>query len=297
LVDAPNKYFYFGEDCAIPPIHLPPNGEDEECVWAILAGKQFKDGRVINKIESAGSSYSDAVVKCIQNVYATRTSTLKCFYTGLGINDDDSGYILIGNNGCASGGPTHTRLTEEGYTEAEIADICDKIENDTPSGCTAYAPALTALWPNAQPEDWQCVCPANFNQAVNTAESMWLEGGSRFYRWNAFPFGHDGSIQDRTPKDNNGSITADTWGCTLDNESTANEGCLITEASTSVYRWARDVTGSRCRVCKPGWVLDTHNDNPYCFGASAKKDVADYIATEFTANNCASVAVNIDNQG
>jgi hypothetical protein len=297
LVDNPHKYFFFGEDCAIPPIHLPPSGEDEECVWAILAGKQFKDGKVENRIQSAGSSYSDAVVKCIQNVYATRTSTLKCFYTGLGISDEDNGYILIGQDGCATDGFTRVRLTDEGYTEAEVDAICDKLESDTPSGCTGYAPALVSLYPNAKPdEDWQCVCPANFNQSVNTAEVDWPTT-PKMYQWNAFAIGHDGSTQDQTPKIDNTSITADTWGCSLDNESTSNEGCLVTEASTSEYRWTRDVTGSRCRVCKPGWVLDTHNDNPYCFGASAKPDVAAYIATEFTAKNCASVAVNIDDQG
>jgi hypothetical protein len=296
LVDAPHKYFFFGEDCAIPPIHLPPNGEDEECVWAILAGKQFKDGRVKNTIKSVGNNYADAVVKCIQNVYAVRTSTLKCFYTGLGIDATVSGFIMIGEGSCVKGNLTYNRLSEEGYTEAEISAICNKIEEDTPSGCTGYAPAVKDLWPSSGPEDWQCVCPANFNQALTTPEIDFL-GSNKFYHFNAFPFGHDGSTQDQTIKDNVGSITADTWGCTLDNENSSNEGCLVTEASDSTYAWARDVTGSKCRVCKPGWVLDIHNGNPYCFGASEKKEVAAHIATEFTAKNCTSVAVDIDAQG
>jgi len=71
-------FFFHGGDCGLPPTHPPGDAEDTECIWAILAGKQLKDGRVENVVDRTGSD-TNAIVRCIQNVYATRTSTLKCF--------------------------------------------------------------------------------------------------------------------------------------------------------------------------------------------------------------------------
>jgi len=240
-------YFYFGHDCVVPPVHPPPNGEDPTCIWAIMAGKQFRDGRVTNTVKISGDDQT-AMVKCIQDVYATRTSTLKCFYTGLGTDGEiPADYIEIKEpTKCGPETETYIKLNAQGYSDVEIQAICQKVATDTPSGCIGWIPKT------GDSLKFDCVCPANF-----------IQNSKKYFEFNQFS-GPGPAAEDRSLKTTlAGELPS--GGCKTD--SIALPGCLVTEIREPGPNWMGDVSGELCRVCKKGWYLDyTEEGSPHCAG-------------------------------
>lgn len=274
-----NDFFYHGTNCVVPPVHPPPNGEDPECIWAIMAGKQFRDGSVKNVVKAGGEN-SAALVKCIQNIYATRTSTLKCFYTGVGAEGDiPDNYIKIpeDNNDCYQS----SDLKNQGYTDQEIKRICDKVATDTPSGCLGYK--------DTNPKNkktYECVCPAIFGTT-----------SSGVFRFNDFAMAPTAkAYEDRSLNRNLSGNLNPNKGCKTKHIVAEKTGCLVADAEDYVF-WG-DVRGEECRACKTGWYLDYSRLNGYgafCAAVPYNRLVEEGIAEKL--KNCSSPAVKLDIEG